>query len=208
MIANGGAFNTSDYFGYAQSAAAGGGGVAQAGGERLPEYSDARLPRLEQALSSKEPHYDDFEVAQTRRQPDRVRQRLRRGRPAGASKCWPASRRASARYQLVSGTKLKRPGGPQEALRGRPGGDRRGQRPDDRARQTGRRPRPARSAKNYETKIDEPKRQRLLGAGQGPLRARRREQLPRRDVHAAAERTAPSRATPRTASRSRRTLPR
>ena len=61
MIASGGAFNTS-YFRYAQSLLRAGVERPKPAADRLPEYSDARLPRLEQALASKEPHYNDLET--------------------------------------------------------------------------------------------------------------------------------------------------
>ncbi len=61
MIASGGAFNSA-YFGYAQTLVRAAAERGKPAAERLPEFADARLPRLERGLFSKEPHYDDFET--------------------------------------------------------------------------------------------------------------------------------------------------
>ena len=61
FVAGGGAFNSS-YFGYARTLVRAAAEKPKPAAERLPEFGDARLKSLEEALFSKEPHYDDFET--------------------------------------------------------------------------------------------------------------------------------------------------
>ncbi len=106
-LEGGSGFATS-YFGYARALVRAADEKPKPGGERLREYADARLPRLEQQLFSDEPHYDDFETLKladslggllTALGPDHEAVKL-----ALAGK----SPRERA-YDLVSGTKLKDP---------------------------------------------------------------------------------------------------
>ena len=60
-LAGNGAFNTA-YFGYARTLVRAAAEKPKAPQERLPEFGDARLKSLEEALFSKEPHYDDYET--------------------------------------------------------------------------------------------------------------------------------------------------
>ena len=62
-------------------------------------------------------------------------------------------------FELVSGTKVRDVGRPQEALRGRQGGGGRGEGPDDRAGPAGRSGASRAVRKRFENEVDEPKRQ-------------------------------------------------
>ncbi len=61
LIGNGSAFNSA-YFGYARTLVRAAAEKPKPAAERLPEFGDARLKSLEEALFTKEPHFDDFEM--------------------------------------------------------------------------------------------------------------------------------------------------
>ena len=156
MIAGGGAFNTS-YFRYAQSLLRAAAERAKPNGERLAEYSDARLPRLEQALASKEPHYDDFETLKLADSLTAFANAYGAADPLVQQVLAGKSPRQRA-YELVSGTKMKDAEYRKKLYEGGPEAVAAANDPmvevakliDDKARAT---------RKELEAKIDEPKRQ-------------------------------------------------
>ena len=156
LLANGSAFNTS-FFGIARTLLRAADEKPKAAKDRLPEFGDAKLPSLEFALFSEEPHYDDFEILKLAdsltmmanhygANDDMVKKIL-----AGKS---PRERA----FELVSGTKVKDVGFRKKLYEGgKTAVDAANDPMIDLAKLVD--PKARELRKEFETKIDEPKRQ-------------------------------------------------
>jgi hypothetical protein len=107
FYANGGAFNTA-YFGMARTLLRAGDEKPKAAGERLPEFGDAKLQSLEFALFSDAPHYDDFETLKLADSLTMLAGHYGAADPLVQKILAGKSPRDRA-FELVSGTKVKDP---------------------------------------------------------------------------------------------------
>ena len=106
-IEAGSGFNTS-FFGIARTLVRAADEKGKPAGERLREFADARLPGLEFALFSDEPHYDDFETLKLADSLSGLMTAL--GPDHEAVKLALAGKSPRERaFELVSGTKVKDP---------------------------------------------------------------------------------------------------
>ena len=107
FFANGGAFNTA-YFGMARTLVRAGDEKPKAAGERLPEFGDAKSQSLEFALFSDAPHYDDFETLKLADSLTMLAGHYGAADPMVQKILAGKSPRDRA-FELVSGTKVKDP---------------------------------------------------------------------------------------------------
>ena len=107
FYANGGAFNTA-YFGMARTLVRAGDEKPKAAGERLPEFGDAKSQSLEFALFSDAPHYDDFETLKLADSLTMLAGHYGAADPLVLKILAGKSPRDRA-FELVSGTKVKDP---------------------------------------------------------------------------------------------------
>ena len=107
FFANGGAFNTA-YFGMARTLVRAGDEKPKAAGERLPEFGDAKSQSLEFALFSDAPHYDDFETLKLADSLTMLAGHYGAADPLVLKILAGKSPRDRA-FELVSGTKVKDP---------------------------------------------------------------------------------------------------
>jgi len=107
LLENGAAFNSS-YFGIARTLVRAADEKPKAPAERLREFADSRLPSLEFALFSEEPHYDDFEILKFADSLTMLASHYGSNDPMVQKILAGKSPRERA-FELVSGTKVKDP---------------------------------------------------------------------------------------------------
>ena len=107
FYANGAAFNTA-YFGFARTLLRAGDEKPKPAAERLPEFGDAKAQSLEFALFSDAPHYDDFETLKLADSLTMLAGHYGMADPLVTKVLAGKSPRDRA-FELVSGTKVKDP---------------------------------------------------------------------------------------------------
>ena len=153
--------------------------------ERLREYTDGFLPRLEQQLAAPLPIYPELERLTLSFSLERMREWLG---PRRAGRAPPARDRNARRARRTARRRLaaRGPGRPHAAVERRPGRDRCLERSVDRARARARRG-SARAAQMARGRDRSRRRGGARGHRARALRGPRHERLSRRHVHAAAE---------------------
>jgi len=155
FYANGSAFNTA-YFGMARTLLRAGDEKPKPAAERLPEFGDAKLQSLEFALFSDAPHYDDFETLKLADSLTMLAGHYGMADPLVTKVLAGKSPRDRA-FALVSGTKVKDPAVRKKLYEGGKGAiDAANDPMIDLAKLVDAKSRELR--KEFETKIDEPKR--------------------------------------------------
>ena len=106
MLEGGAGFN-SQLFGIARTLLRAAEERPKPNGERLREFRDSNLESLKLQLFSDEPIYDDFEIVKLADSLTFLAERAGLRQPAGARRCWPASRRRSGPPSWSRARKLK-----------------------------------------------------------------------------------------------------
>ncbi|MBL8955158.1 MAG: S46 family peptidase [Myxococcaceae bacterium] len=98
----------SDLFSYARTLVRWADESGKPNGERLTEFTEARLPQLKQGLTAKKPIYDEYETARLGFSLDKMREELGPDHPV-IKKVYGQKSPAAIAAELVKGSKLKDP---------------------------------------------------------------------------------------------------